>query len=215
MIKIGLTGNIGAGKSTVAQLFREQNIPVFNSDSCAREAEKEPKIKEAIKRILGDDIYVDNEIDRTRMRAIIFTDKDVLKQITDLITPYVKNSFENFCEKHKDNHSMVMLESAILFEHKHESNFDYIVTVTASENTRIKRVMKRDNVSVEEVLNKINNQLPDIDKLKQSNFIIFNEMTDIADSIELLNIQVKTIIKAISGEELGKNLHQLGEHLKE
>jgi dephospho-CoA kinase len=215
MVKVGLTGGIGAGKSTVAQLFKEQNIPVFNSDLCAREAEKEPHIQAAFKRLLGDDIYVDGELDRPKMRAIVFTDKDKLAQVNKIITPYVKAGFQQFCDKHKDTHSIVMLESAILFESGSNKDFDYVVTVTASENTRIKRVMKRDNVSVEEVLNKINNQLPEMDKLKQSNFIIFNETGDIIDSIDILNIQVKTIIKAISGEELGKELQHLGEHLKE
>lgn len=215
MVRVGLTGGIGAGKSTVAQLFKEQNIPVFNSDLCAREAEKETYIQKGFKQILGEDIYVDGELDRTKMRAIIFTDKDKLKQINELVTPYVKKSFDTFCEKHKDTHPIVMLESAILFENGHESSFDYIVTVTASENTRLKRVMKRDNLTAEEVVNKFNNQLPDIDKLKKSDFIVFNETGDIVDSIDILNIQVKTIIKAISGELLGKSLEQLGEHLKE
>lgn len=110
---------------------------------------------------------------------------------------------------------MVMLESAILFENKAESDFDYIVTVTASENTRLKRVMKRDNLTAEEVINKFNNQLPDIDKLKKSDFIVFNETGDIIDSIDILTIQVKTIIKAISGDLIAKTLQQVSDSLKE
>jgi dephospho-CoA kinase len=215
MVKLGLTGGIGAGKSTVAQLFKEQGIPVFNSDICARDAEKETHIKDGFKRILGDDIFVNDELDRAKMRSVIFTDKDKLKQVNDLVTPFVKKSFEAFCDKHKETHSMVMLESAILFENKHESGFDYIVTVTASENTRLKRVMKRDNITAEEVINKINNQLPDIDKLKKSDFIIFNEVGDIVDSIDVLNIQIKGIIKAISGDLIAKTLQQVSETLKE
>jgi dephospho-CoA kinase len=215
MIKIGLTGGMGAGKSTVAQLFKEQGIPVFNSDLCARDAEKETHIREGFKRILGDDIYVDGELDRPKMRKVIFTDKDKLKQVNELVTPYVKKSFDSFCDKNKESHQIVMLESAILFENKHESNFDYIVTVTASENTRLKRVMKRDNLTAEEVVNKFNNQLPEIDKMKKSDFIIFNESGDIVDSIEILTIQIKTIIKAISGDLITKTLHQVNESLKE
>lgn len=215
MVKVGLTGGIGAGKSTVAQLFKEQNVPVFNSDLCARDAEKEPSIKEGFKRILGEDIYVNDELDRSRMRQIVFNDKDKLKQVNELVTPYVKKSFEAFCEKHKDTHPIVMLESAILFENGFTNNFDYIVTVTASENTRLKRVMKRDGISVEGVLDKMKNQWPEMDKLKKSDFIVFNDTGDLIDSIDILTIQVKTIVKAMSGEELGKNLVQLGEHLKE
>lgn len=215
MVKLGLTGNIGAGKTTVAQLFKEQGIPVFNSDLCARDAEKEKHIKEGFKRILGDDIYVNDELDRPKMRSIIFTDKEKLKQVNALVTPYVKESFEKFCDKVKDEHQIVMLESAILFENNHENGFDYVVTVTASENTRLKRVMKRDGLTAEEVINKFNNQLPDIDKLKKSDFIIFNETGDIIDSIDILNIQVRTIIKAIAGELIGKTLQQVSDTLKE
>lgn len=96
MVKLGLTGNIGAGKSTVAQLFREQGIPVFNSDLCAREAEKEPHIQAGLKRLLGEDIYVDGEIDRPKLRSIVFTDKEMLKQVNELITPYIKNLLKAF-----------------------------------------------------------------------------------------------------------------------
>jgi dephospho-CoA kinase len=213
MIRIGLTGGIGSGKSTVSQLFQNKNIPVFNSDNSAREAEKEQKVINIYKQVLGNDIYVDGELDRAKMRAILFTDKDKLKQVSVVVTEFVKASFELFVEKHVDR-PMVMLESAILFENNHTKNFDYIIAVTASENTRIKRVMNRDKITVEEVLNKMKNQLPEIEKIEKSDFVIINECTDMTEGLIILDKQVTTIIRAISSDEIIKSLEAINEAMK-
>src|SRR3989442_454557 len=106
MIKICLTGGIGSGKTTVSKIFKERGVPVFNSDLCARDAEK--------------DIFVNGVLDRTAMRSIIFTNKSKLKEINDLVTPFVKDKFNKFCIDHEKDSPIVMLESAILFETKNE-----------------------------------------------------------------------------------------------
>lgn len=197
MIKVGLTGGIGAGKTTVSQIFKERGFPIFNSDLCAREAEKEEHIQLGFKNIIDDNIFVDGVLDRDRLRSIIFTDKEKLKQVNRLIGPYVKAKFEKFCEDHEKNHQVCMLESAIIFENKAEEGFDYVVTVTATENTRIRRVMHRDNITVDVVMNKLANQLPELEKISKSQFIVINDGYDLIDSIELLTKQVDAIIKAI------------------
>lgn len=214
MIKVGLTGGIGSGKTTVSKIFKERGIPVFNSDLCAREAEKETHIQEGYKRIVGEDVYNEGQIDRTKLRAIIFTDKDKLNQINKLLNPYVKAKFEQFCLDNSD-HQIVMLESAILFETKSNKNFDHIITVTATENTRIRRVTQRDNCSLEEVLNKLSNQLPEAEKISQSDFIIVNDGYDLIDSIEVLAKQVDTVHKAIKFDIISKNLEELASTLNE
>ena len=112
MVKVGLTGGIGSGKTTVSKIFKERGIPVFNSDICAREAENETHIQEGYKRILGEDVYAEGQIDRAKIRAILFTDKDKLQQVNKLVTPYIKQKFEKFCEDNSD-HQIVMLESML------------------------------------------------------------------------------------------------------
>jgi dephospho-CoA kinase len=214
MIKIGLTGSIGSGKTTVSKIFKERGIPVFNSDVCAREAESETHIQEEYKRILGEDVYVEGQLDRAKIRAILFTDKDKLQQVNKLVTPYIKQKFEKFCVDNAD-HQIVMLESAILFETNTTPIFDYIVTVTASENTRMTRVIKRDNATLEDVLNKIKNQLPELEKISKSNFIIINDGYDLIDSITLLAIQVDTIHKAIKYDMVAKAASKLADTLHE
>jgi dephospho-CoA kinase len=212
MIKIGLTGSIGSGKTTVSKIFKERGIPVFNSDTCAREAESETHIQEEYKRILGEDVYVEGQLDRAKIRAILFTDKDKLQQVNKLVTPYIKQKFEKFCVDNAD-HQIVMLESAILFETNTTPIFDYIVTVTASENTRMTRVIKRDNATLEEVLNKLKVQLPELEKIGKSNFIIINDGYDLIDSITLLSMQVDTIHKAIKYDMVAKAASDLADTL--
>lgn len=214
MIKVGLTGGIGSGKTTVSKIFKERGIPVFNSDLCAREAESETHIQEGYKRILGDDIYLDGQIDRTKIRAILFTNKDKLQQVNKLVIPYIKDKFEKFCETNSD-HQIVMLESAILYETGADKSFDYIVAVTASENTRMTRVIKRDNCTLEEVLNKLANQLPELEKISKSDFIVINDGYDLIDSLEILAKQVDTIHKAIKYDMVSKAASELAENLKE
>lgn len=214
MIKVGLTGGIGSGKTTVSKIFKERGIPVFNSDLCARDAERETHIQEGFKRILGDDIFVDGALDRAKMRSIIFTDKDKLQQVNKLVTPFVKTKFEQFCSDNTD-HQIVMLESAILFETNTISSFDYIVTVTASENTRMTRVIKRDKCTLEETLNKMKNQLPELEKISKSDYIIINDGYDLIDSIEILAKQVDTIHKAIKFDYISKAAGELAETLND
>lgn len=200
MYRIGITGGIGAGKSTVAKLFEKSGIPVFNSDLCGRESENDPEIHAGYKRIFGEEIYHDGVLDRTLLREIIFTNKEVLKEINELVTPYIKKKFEEFCLKHS-NSKIVMLESAVIFENGVDKNFDCIITVTAREEVRVERAMKRDNSSLEEVKNKLNNQLPESEKIKKSRYVIINEGQDLIDSLEILEKQVDAVCKALYYDE--------------
>jgi dephospho-CoA kinase len=214
MIKVGLTGGIGSGKTTVSSIFQELGVPVFNSDKCARDAEAEPNIQEGFKRVLGDDIFVDGVLDRVKMRGIVFTDKDKLKQINNLVVPYIKTKFEGFCAEKEKDFPIVALESAILFENNATDGFDYIVTVTATENTRIKRVLSRDGLSVEDVMKKMANQLPEMVKVEKSDFIVINDGHDLADGITMLTKQVDAIRKAIIYDIYTKTFDLLNEEVK-
>lgn len=195
--RIGLTGSIGAGKTTVSKIFEENGIPIFNSDWCASEGAKDPSIIDGYKSILGDEIYVNNELDRVSLREIIFKDKAKLKQVNELITPYVKNKFNEFCLKHADK-KIVMLESAILFEINAVDGFDFIITVTATEKTRIERVLKRDNANLDIIMAKIANQLPELTKIAKSDYVVINDGYDLIDSLDLLEKQVLTILDSIN-----------------
>lgn len=206
MIKVALTGGIGGGKTTISNIFKEQGVPVFNSDLCAKDAEKDPDILESFQRILGYDIINNGVVDREKMRNIVFTNKDKLKGINNVVIPFVKRKFDEFCCE--ANSSYVMLESAIIFEVGVETNFDKIITVYADEIIRIERTIKRDNLTAIEVKNKINNQLSDDDKIKRSDYIIYNT-NNLDNNIHQLMLQIKAIDKAIKFDILSNVIKTL------
>jgi len=182
MLRIGITGGIGVGKSTVCKIFEELGVPVFNSDVSAREAERFASIQTEFKRILGDDIFIDGKLDRPKMRDIIFKDKDKLKEINNIVIPHVRDDFNRFCELHSKQ-PYVILESAILFETGADKNFDYIITVTAENNTKLERVKTRDGLTEDEIINKMNNQLSDDHKRYKSSFVITNNGEDLDEQV--------------------------------
>ena len=195
MIKIGITGNCGAGKTTVCKIFKSLGVPIFNSDSSARDAERFAGIQSEFKRILGDDIFVNGKLDRPRMRNIIFNDKEKLKEINSVVIPYVIEDFEEFCNTNKDQ-PYIILESGILFETGSNKRFDFIITVTADEDIKIERVIERDNVTKSDVMDKINNQYSDEYKLHHSNFEIKNngEFVDLEEQVLDIHIQLCRLV---------------------
>lgn len=193
---VGLTGNIGSGKTTVSKLFKQYDIPVFNSDIAAREAESDENVKSKIKGILGDDIYVNGELDRPRMRDLVFKNPKTLQEMNALISPLVIESFNKFCSVNK-NHNIIMIESAILLELKANEGVDKLIVVTADEEIRIQRAMKRDGITREQVMDKINVQLSEEEKINKADYLIYNNGNDLIDSLKALTIQVRTIVEAL------------------
>jgi dephospho-CoA kinase len=195
MIKVAITGGISVGKTTVSNLFKRLGVPTFNSDTSARNAERFASIQSEYKRILGDDIFVNGKLDRPKMREIIFNDTDKLKQVNDLILPFVSEDFSEFCVTNSEQ-PYVILESAILFETGSSKKFDYIITVTADEDKKIERTMERDGVSKEVVVSKIKNQYSDEYKLHRSNFEVENngEMIDLEEQVLDIHMQLCRLV---------------------
>jgi dephospho-CoA kinase len=195
MIKVAITGGISVGKTTVSDLFKRLGVPTFNSDTSARNAERFASIQSEYKRILGEDIFVNGKLDRPKMREIIFNDGDKLKQINNVVIPFVSEDFSEFCITNSEQ-PYVILESAILFETGSSKKFDYIITVTADEDKKIERTMERDGVSKEVVVSKIKNQYSDEYKLQRSNFEIKNngEMIDLEEQVLDIHMQLCRLV---------------------
>jgi dephospho-CoA kinase len=189
MIKVAITGGISSGKSTVSKIFEKLGIPVFNTDLHVKYSEKDEDIIEAYKEILGDDIFINGELDRPKMRNIIFKDKKKLFEINNLMIPYIKKKFKKFISENSKS-PYVLLESAIIFETHTDNIFDYIIGVTSDINIRIDRTIKRDGLTLEEIQNKLNNQMNDKERLSKSDFIIVNDGTDLNDSMNKLENKV-------------------------
>lgn len=174
MLKVGVTGGIGSGKSIVCEVFKTLGIAVFNSDDEAKHIINDDEgVIAKVKVLLGNEVYNNGVLDRKKVATVVFNDKTKLEQLNAIVHPAVGVAFNSFCEKHK-NDKFVIKEAAILFESGANKGLDSIIVVTAPDNVRVKRVVLRDKVSEEEVMNRMKNQLPQEEKMKWADHIIDN-----------------------------------------
>lgn len=196
IIKIGITGGIGSGKSYISELMRKKGIPVFDSDSEAKSLMiRDHKIISSLKALLGEDAYINGEINKPLMISYIFSSPENTEKINSIVHPRVKEEFISWSEeKNNEGYNIVAIESAILFESGFDSIVDKIVTVHAPLETRISRVIKRDNTTREKVLDRIKSQIDESLKLKKSDFIIEN------DGEKSSEAQIDAIISLLSNK---------------
>lgn len=176
MKKIGITGGIGSGKTTVCQIFKILGVPVFHADEVARSLqETDGRIIKGLTDLFGKAIYLPNgKPDRKKIAALIFNDSALKNKVNQLIHPVVKEYFQHWVEKHKTA-DYILFEAAILFETGSFKNFDYTILITANEETRIQRVVKRDQTVRDSVMERIRNQMQDDEKIRLADFIIQND----------------------------------------
>lgn len=187
MIKVGLTGGIGSGKTFVCRVFQNLGIPVFSADPIAKRIISDNQnVKNQLRALLGASIYLqDGSLDRKEMASIIFNDSELLSKVNSIVHPAVRIAFNDWCNQ--QNSPYVIQEAAILFESGQQQYFDHLIAVTAPMELRISRVIKRDNISRSLVEDRIKNQLPDEYKIGRSNFCIdTNDQTMVLPQI--LNI---------------------------
>ena len=175
---IGLTGGIGSGKTTVANYFQSKGIPVYISDVEAKKVMAFPEIISQIVAIFGTDILGENDtLNRDKLASIVFNNPDKLKQLNSIVHPAVKKHFEQWVGNNK-NFPYLVKEAAILFESGSYKDCDAIITVCAPMETRINRVLERDASTREKVLQRINNQISDDERIAKSQYVITNENFD-------------------------------------
>lgn len=191
MIKVGLTGGIGAGKSMVCNIFSKLGIPVYVADTEAKLLmNTNPAIRQQLLALFGKNIYLENDVlDRKKLSEIIFNDKIALAKVNAIVHPIVRKHFDKWADLQKS--AYVIQEAAILFESGQNIHFDKIILLTAPYEVKIERVMKRDNVSREKVIERMNNQLTDEEKILKSDYIINN------DNISMVLPQVLDINKKL------------------
>lgn len=176
MLKIGLTGGIGSGKSTVGEVFRALGIPVYIADDAARKLMQENDVLiTKITGLLGQEAYAGGSLNRSYIAGIVFKDKGKLEALNALVHPFVNEDFITWAEA-QDHAPYLMKEAAILFESGAAKQMDFTVFVSASMETRIGRVMNRDGVTSDQVRSRIGNQMDDETKEKLADFVINNEI---------------------------------------
>jgi dephospho-CoA kinase len=190
MIILGLTGGIGSGKTYVANIFENKGVPVYNSDIRAKILmNTNDIIKQELVQKFGQDVFIDNVLNRSMISDRIFSDKSLIDWINDLVHPIVKLDFEEWLLQQKA--SIVIKEAAILIESGAYKQCDEIVLVTAPNEVRIERIKRRDNMTLEQIKKRMSNQMTDSERVKYADYIIVN------DGIKIVNTQIDKIIKKI------------------
>ncbi len=170
---VGLTGGIGSGKTLVSSYFEALGVPVYISDIEAKKLmEIDKETVASIKKIFGEDSYSNQRLNRKFIASQVFTDKHKLNKLNAIVHPAVAKHFKTWYSKQKFD--FVIKESAILFETGGEKQCDVIILVTAPLQTRISRVIQRDNTTEEEVKLRIKNQWDDEVKISRSDYVVTN-----------------------------------------
>ena len=173
-IKVGITGGIGSGKSTICKIFKLLGVPVFEADVVAKQLQNtNQKVKNGLINLFGKDIYThEGVVDRKKLASIIFNDDFQISKVNELIHPVVREEFENWLKK--QNSTYIVHEAAILFESGFYKMMDFTILVSAPEEQRVEWVMKRDGVNREIVTQRIKRQWNEEKKQKLASFVIYN-----------------------------------------
>jgi dephospho-CoA kinase len=172
-MKLGITGGIGSGKTSVCRVFNVLGIPVFSADPEAQKIMNEDsEIIRSINKIAGKNLYPDDKLDRMELAALIFNDPDLLSRVNSLVHPVVFKHFKNWTVE--QNAPYVIMEAAILFESGASNLVDRVATVIAPVEERISRVTSRNRLSREQVMERIRNQMDDETRIRMSDYVINN-----------------------------------------
>jgi dephospho-CoA kinase len=159
-LKVGITGGIGSGKTTVCKIFESLGIPVYYADNEAKRLiEEHPRLVSGYKKLFGDEVYRNGKLNKQLVAKVIFEDNKLLNKVNALVHPVVREDFIGWVNKQRAPY--VLEEAAVLLESGGHHFLDKVILVTAPETVRIARVIKRDGVASEEVLKRIRNQWPD------------------------------------------------------
>ncbi|MCL4143418.1 UNVERIFIED_CONTAM: hypothetical protein GTU68_052436 [Idotea baltica] len=187
MIKVGLTGGIGSGKSTVAKYFKELGVPVYIADTEARLLMNTSKtIKKKLIKVFGPEAYLDDELNRPYLAKVVFNDKEKLKKINNIVHPKVAKDFSKWVDKLESVYCIQ--ENAIIFENNKADQFDIIITVSAPLEVRVQRILKRDAITEEQIVARIKSQWDQEKKNKLADFVIQNiDLNQTKKQVEIIH----------------------------
>lgn len=194
MIRIGITGGIGSGKTYVSRILEELGVPVYDSDSRAKQLTvTDPAIRKGLIALLGEQVYRGDNLNKELLASYLFASHEHAIQVNAVIHPVVFRDFDSWCEQMKVE--VVGLESAILFESGFDKIVDKVLMVYAPESLRVRRAMERDNSTEEQVRARMTAQMDDEEKRRRSDFTIVN------DEVSALDVQIDRLLLSLVGRK--------------
>jgi dephospho-CoA kinase len=196
MLKVGITGGIGSGKTYVCKLFAEKGVPVYNADLRARFImNHDVSVKEQIVQLFGEHAYRNEELNRTFIAEQVFKDKAKLEQLNAIVHPAVGKDYEVWLSEHQ-HEPYTLKEAAIMIETRGYKLLDYLILVTAPKEIRINRIKERDSLTQEDIIARMDKQMDDAEKIKFADFVIENNGDDsLADKVNTLHEQLISLSK--------------------
>ena len=184
MIKVGVTGGIGSGKTFVCNRMKERGIPVYNCDDEAKQLmQHDPHIKECLCSLVGKEAYIDGTLNKPVIAKFLFANPDNGKKINAIVHPAVKQGFIDWAEK--QSNPLVVQECALLFEAGFQDTVDVVIAIHAPAEVRMERAMRRDNATRQQIEARMNQQLDEEEKLHRADYCIMNDgKTDIEQQID-------------------------------
>lgn len=174
MLKVGLTGGMGSGKSTVAQIFEVMGVPVYYADAEAKKImSSHPKLIQEIKQLFGQDAYTNGQLNRSLIAEKVFKQKDLLNQLNALVHPYTIAHAKEWMNQQTAPYAIK--EAALIFESGIQGEFDVIIGVSAPHALRVQRTMKRDGIGYDQVMDRLQYQIDEEIKLRLCDEIIIND----------------------------------------
>jgi dephospho-CoA kinase len=194
MVKVGLTGSIGTGKSTVAQIFKQLGAYVIDADKIVHSLLKRDDVKKKIKDIFGD-VFDDNgEVDKKKLASIVFSNPEKKKLLENILHPLVFQEIQNWLKEieKKDPEGVAVAEVPLMIETGSYKNYDKVIVVYAPENLQLKRLLKK-GMSEEEAIKRIKSQMPIDEKVKYADIVIYNtgSIEELKKSVEDIYIRLK------------------------
>lgn len=192
MIKLGVTGGMGSGKTVVCDIFRLLDIPVFDADNEAKKLnDTSPIIREKLSHHFGNDLYNNGKLDKKKLAEIIFSNEENTRIANSIIHPELAKEYLKWVEKHS-HLPFSVIDAAVLLEANFQQFIDKVIVVHAPKHLRVKRSLDRDNASTQQIEARMSKQMPEEEKIRQSDFVIYN------DNQHSLLVQTAEILEKLS-----------------
>ncbi len=182
MLKVGLTGGLGSGKSTASRFFRSLGAFILDADSTAKKLiESDERVNEALIKEFGTDIInASSNVDKKKLARVAFQDEDHQQRLNYVVHPHINNAIDKSFDKILDqsNKKLFIVDAALIYESGYDAHLDYVIVVTAQLKNRMERAMNRNTLTREEILKRIEFQWPEEEKIGLADFVVHNDGTE-------------------------------------